>query len=684
MARTKKGKRLWKSKTGNTLTRGQGYEQQETSRQIATSVVPAPATGTSTPWNKDYFSKQETIPNERNNTGFTMADIARETSLRDHVAGERSNLRNKPVHFVSCGPSELLKSNFSDQADISPVETMITGPVDQCDQCEFRAKERYQPQSLQALDNATSSSGKPRCMNVLFPSIRMQATEQLMDQNSRTDAFFTIDTIGEKTTGESRPVLSAIIPERHSSPSSSSSGEVILFRGRKTLSEAMSITGIPQRKSLPLMVSTQSQHSTDDLCSLTKTFRPPMSKDKFSKLGKKSKSRGPTDKEEDFLLDYIGNIRENGELRDVYCQNRDMSRDLGGSDGELFFGSDQSGDEIPGGSYLGEDVSRQHPEKNGSISDPRYTGRHEVNKNDGLDNSSDDQDDVATSVAKSMLRPSSSLDMDSINDLSLRNNQEKTKNLNREQVEFDFMDWGRSSLQCLKRGKRVKSGDVFFDHCDSDLERQLQSAWKKDTRRKKERKQQREELRTMGMLRKKAVLDDLRIKYPSGMSITQVADELRSFLQTKKEILTFPPMDKHARKIIHELANTFNVKSKSIGKSEQRRPSLYRTVRTLSYSEAAFDQAVGRIHRQYLPRLDTKGKSTSKIHNKSSASKTAANYQEGEIVGAAAPELGVGNRGRAMLEKMGWSCGTALGAEDNKGILQPVSHAMRRSKAGLG
>ena len=62
----------------------------------------------------------------------------------------------------------------------------------------------------------------------------------------------------------------------------------------------------------------------------------------------------------------------------------------------------------------------------------------------------------------------------------------------------------------------------------------------------------------------------------------------------------------------------------------------------------------------------------------------AVSYREGEVVGGEAPELGSGNRGRAMLEKMGWSSGTALGAMDNKGILQPVSQTMKKSKAGLG
>lgn len=143
-------------------------------------------------------------------------------------------------------------------------------------------------------------------------------------------------------------------------------------------------------------------------------------------------------------------------------------------------------------------------------------------------------------------------------------------------------------------------------------------------------------------------------------------------------------MDVHARKVIHELANKFNIKSKSIGKAEQRRPTLYRTIRTLPYAESPFNHAVGRIQRRFLPRLDTKGKRNAKPSTARGPSHAVASYHEGEVVGASAPELGVENRGRAMLEKMGWSRGTALGASHNQGILQPVTQTMKRSKAGLG
>ena len=163
-----------------------------------------------------------------------------------------------------------------------------------------------------------------------------------------------------------------------------------------------------------------------------------------------------------------------------------------------------------------------------------------------------------------------------------------------------------------------------------------------------------------------------------------VTDKLNMPLRPANDVtsLTMPPMDTHARKIVHEIANKFNIKSKSTGKASQRRTSLYRTKRTLQFSDRIFNQTMARINRKFLPRLDIHGKRGLKAPLQ--RSKAAASYQEGEVVGAAAPELGSENRGHAMLEKMGWSNGTALGALDNKGILQPVPQMMKKTKAGLG
>jgi hypothetical protein len=146
-------------------------------------------------------------------------------------------------------------------------------------------------------------------------------------------------------------------------------------------------------------------------------------------------------------------------------------------------------------------------------------------------------------------------------------------------------------------------------------------------------------------------------------------------------------MDKADRKVVHELANAFNLKSKSAGNGNKRFPILHRTQRTSVYVERNFNAVEERLSRRFLPRMDLGGKRSGggiKRGGGGDFSSAAVSYRDGDIVGGSAPELGAENRGRAMLEKMGWSSGTALGALNNKGILQPVSHVVKTTKAGLG
>lgn len=146
-------------------------------------------------------------------------------------------------------------------------------------------------------------------------------------------------------------------------------------------------------------------------------------------------------------------------------------------------------------------------------------------------------------------------------------------------------------------------------------------------------------------------------------------------------------MDKADRKVVHEYANAFNLKSKSIGSAKSRFPVLTRTQRTMSYDQRVFDAVSSRVTRRFLPRMDVKGKRGPVPVRRSGAGgfgNAGVSYRDGDIVGGSAPELGASNIGRAMLEKMGWAAGDALGAINNKGILQPVSHVVKTTKAGLG
>ncbi|TVY36024.1 Protein SQS1 [Lachnellula subtilissima] len=245
---------------------------------------------------------------------------------------------------------------------------------------------------------------------------------------------------------------------------------------------------------------------------------------------------------------------------------------------------------------------------------------------------------------------------------------------------FDVMDFDRPSLKKKPKGRK---GKISFDLSDSEFEASMQVAFENDRLKKKARKQERDELRAQGLLGNKNGKPDLKQKFKEGMSIHDVKDQIKGFLMGSNTTLSLPPMAKADRKVVHELAAAFNLKSKSVGGGKSRAPILTRTSRTPRYLESTFDAVEARLSRRYLPRMDVGHKQRVQRAPRG-GNNAGVSYRDGDIVGGSAPELGVENRGRAMLEKMGWSTGTALGALNNKGILQPVSHVVKTTKAGLG
>jgi hypothetical protein len=92
---------------------------------------------------------------------------------------------------------------------------------------------------------------------------------------------------------------------------------------------------------------------------------------------------------------------------------------------------------------------------------------------------------------------------------------------------FDVMDFDRPSLKKKPKGRK---GKMAFDLSDSDLEASMQMAWENDRAKKKERKQDREELRAQGLLGRKNGKPDLKQKYKEGMGIHAVKEEIKNFL----------------------------------------------------------------------------------------------------------------------------------------------------------
>jgi hypothetical protein len=253
---------------------------------------------------------------------------------------------------------------------------------------------------------------------------------------------------------------------------------------------------------------------------------------------------------------------------------------------------------------------------------------------------------------------------------------------------FDIMDTERPSLKPKKKGRR---GQPPAELEDSDLNEQIQTAWAADRAKKRLKKAEREELRQQGLLGRKGKSPNLKVKYKGGIVMEDIVEELREFLLGDLQTLSLPPMEAHRRATVHQAAAQFKLSSRSRGDGTERFTVLSKTMHTREYTDAEFDKQIqkkgfqkrlrGPLHTQgggggRAPRFST-------VKHGARGSRPQLGYKDGETVGADAPELGPENKGHALMMKMGWSKGTALGLGDNKGILQPIPHVVKTNKAGL-
>lgn len=261
--------------------------------------------------------------------------------------------------------------------------------------------------------------------------------------------------------------------------------------------------------------------------------------------------RGHLD-DDDIVADYIANMAEDDKDDDVASYNVfSRTRDLGGTDGEFVLAGASDSDANP----AADDDDRDHDSDEDSsgafdAEDPTFAGANEIDdaalarllaKQEELGLGDDNlalfsadayeglgsSDNRATRARAGSGRgkentrrqiPSASAVADAFDDL-------------------DLMDWGRHNPPRKPKNKR---GQPTFDISDSELEATMQATFQKDRLRKKERKQEREELRAQGLLGKNANPDDLRIKYPTGLTMDQIKEEMRAFLQGTEQLCAGP------------------------------------------------------------------------------------------------------------------------------------------------
>lgn len=300
-----------------------------------------------------------------------------------------------------------------------------------------------------------------------------------------------------------------VIPDRPDTANiESSDEEVILFKGRDNLQTASTT-----RTTITMsQIRTEIQVVEDQLETISPQKRP-----KNRRGGKGRHRQQAIDDEDDAMIaDYIANMRETGEISDFLESDKRNRRDLGGSL------SDDSSDE--------EDLAAVMHEK-------AKLPNGDSNSDEFLSGSELDDETLAKLIAgqdPNSLDPDADIvDLPSDSDFS---DAIMTRAQDLTAIEqLDLMDWERPSLRRNKKGKAARA-QINFGLSDSELEQQLQVAYKNDRLKKSQRKKQREELRALGQLGKNSKgPEDMMVKYPGGMTMDQVADEMRSFMLSGRE-----------------------------------------------------------------------------------------------------------------------------------------------------
>jgi hypothetical protein len=248
---------------------------------------------------------------------------------------------------------------------------------------------------------------------------------------------------------------------------------------------------------------------------------------------------------------------------------------------------------------------------------------------------------------------------------------------------FDVMDFDRPSLRPKRKGRK-SDFPYNLEDVDSELADQLVNTWTKDRDKKAARKREKQEAREA------MLLDAAEGSTPAAIKL-----RIRQFLMSESDTLELSPMDSAMRAGIHRLAKALTMKSGSHGKEGKgagRYPALTKTPYTKRYTRDNIWEIDALLDsRRFWPKgfnrgpaIPRSGIATPRRGRGGGGGFGAASYMDGDIVGAAAPEIGSENRGRALLEKMGWKSGMGIGREGNEGSVEVIKHVVKTNKAGLG
>ena len=140
-------------------------------------------------------------------------------------------------------------------------------------------------------------------------------------------------------------------------------------------------------------------------------------------------------------------------------------------------------------------------------------------------------------------------------------------------------------------------------------------------------------------------------------------------------------MHRLARKAVHELATAYNLGSKSKGSGTARYTTLFKLETTAN--SPLNERKIANILRRtsHVSALERASADANRVASYRVQARSS-HLRDGDVVGGDAEEIASDNRGRVMLEKLGWRSGMGLGAEGG-GITIPLLAVVKKSKSGL-
>lgn len=259
--------------------------------------------------------------------------------------------------------------------------------------------------------------------------------------------------------------------------------------------------------------------------------------------------------------------------------------------------------------------------------------------------------------------------------------------------------------ELLASGGRKRGLNKFIDDLDlsdEELEASLIAQWKKDRGSKKAKKQERQRQHQAGIIGKKAKRARMshEVDTRSSGELDGYHGHIRRFVSHSDyagiEELPMPAMDKAVRRAVHVLCQAYGLKTASQGSGKRRHIILYKTKHSAQLPEADYlEETLFRAKRSLgfnskyrdtlLPEAAQRklGRSGKPMRTGRDGGGAGGRLRDGDLVGADAPEIAIANRGRQMLEKLGWLHGNGLGAVGKEGINLPLFATIKNSKHGL-